>query len=532
MRGFLKGRGYWLWENTVLVLFSGILWIGSVCVVPWDGVIYAGAVRDVSPQSVGRNLIPFSLDIQSPEGKGQDGDRGTHKTVETVPSGTTVMKALASTKDFVNLKGPHQVCMRKGSLPSSGSYGCGVVVSPSDLQPSPLGEDAFSGYLDDFVQEIEEGEKKNSGVAFMSFRPLPGSFYEGLQRGMEITVSPLRADISRGLDPRNRDKIVQQTLYRSLDRGDVLGVVEVKVGEKDKRTSWEDYCPDWLVPYVEKLLDYFHESGKPMNAEVTAYHEPVGKRTASGKPVDVGVAAVDPSVIPMGKWISMPSYKYNGGCLQAADTGGKVKGNIIDAFVMSEEEAEKWGRRNVKVRIFDSKDACVKAHRDKGGMSVVEDIRDLVMEMQGSFFHADTANVTDGGRDPSSPMSLSVGGSQHPSASPQQSTPQPGSQQSTPQPGPQQSTPQPGPQQSTPQPGPQQSTPQPGPQQSTPQPGSQQSMPQPGSQQQSTSQPGSQQSVPQPESQQQASRENSISSDGRDRASKGKDAKKMGTQKV
>jgi 3D (Asp-Asp-Asp) domain-containing protein len=48
--------------------------------------------------------------------------------------------------------------------------------------------------------------------------------------------------------------------------------------------------------------------------------------TATGVPVTRGVVAVDPSVIPLGTRLYIPGYGYG----VAADTGGAVRGNVID----------------------------------------------------------------------------------------------------------------------------------------------------------------------------------------------------------
>lgn len=61
------------------------------------------------------------------------------------------------------------------------------------------------------------------------------------------------------------------------------------------------------------------------------------------------VIAVDPSVIPLGAMVKVEGY----GTAIAADTGGAIKGNIIDVLVKSEKyAASNWGRRNVKVEII------------------------------------------------------------------------------------------------------------------------------------------------------------------------------------
>jgi uncharacterized protein YabE (DUF348 family) len=48
--------------------------------------------------------------------------------------------------------------------------------------------------------------------------------------------------------------------------------------------------------------------------------------TATGVPVDRGVVAVDPSVIPLGTRMYIPGYGHG----VAADTGGAIRGNVID----------------------------------------------------------------------------------------------------------------------------------------------------------------------------------------------------------
>ncbi|MCJ8010006.1 ubiquitin-like domain-containing protein [Lederbergia wuyishanensis] len=60
------------------------------------------------------------------------------------------------------------------------------------------------------------------------------------------------------------------------------------------------------------------------------------------------VIAVDPRVIPLGTKVWVEGYGY----AVAGDTGGAIKGNRIDVFVASKEEAYRFGRRQVKIRIL------------------------------------------------------------------------------------------------------------------------------------------------------------------------------------
>ena len=70
--------------------------------------------------------------------------------------------------------------------------------------------------------------------------------------------------------------------------------------------------------------------------------------TASGIPATYGVAAVDPSVIPLGTRLYIPGY----GEAIAADTGGAIVGHKIDLCMESYGEAMEFGRQNVTVYVL------------------------------------------------------------------------------------------------------------------------------------------------------------------------------------
>jgi 3D (Asp-Asp-Asp) domain-containing protein len=72
-------------------------------------------------------------------------------------------------------------------------------------------------------------------------------------------------------------------------------------------------------------------------------------RTATGLKIGHGVVAVDPNYIPLGTRLYIEGYGY----AVAADTGGAIKGNRIDLGHNSRGEANRVGRRKVKVHILD-----------------------------------------------------------------------------------------------------------------------------------------------------------------------------------
>jgi uncharacterized protein YabE (DUF348 family) len=76
--------------------------------------------------------------------------------------------------------------------------------------------------------------------------------------------------------------------------------------------------------------------------------------TATGRMVRKGIIAVDPAVIPLGTrvYVEVPGRAADYGYAVAADTGGAIKGNIIDVYLDSSSSVNAWGVRKVKVYIL------------------------------------------------------------------------------------------------------------------------------------------------------------------------------------
>jgi 3D (Asp-Asp-Asp) domain-containing protein len=86
---------------------------------------------------------------------------------------------------------------------------------------------------------------------------------------------------------------------------------------------------------------------KTFTVEATAYTY-TGNPTATGVYPREGLIAVDPRVIPLGTQVYVEGYGY----AVAADTGGAIKGNIIDVFFPSLQRCLDWGRRPVKIYLL------------------------------------------------------------------------------------------------------------------------------------------------------------------------------------
>lgn len=80
---------------------------------------------------------------------------------------------------------------------------------------------------------------------------------------------------------------------------------------------------------------------RKLAVESTAYTW-TGNKTATGTWPDKGTIAVDPRVIPLGSKVYVEGY----GFATATDTGGAIKGNIIDVYFPSYDECIQWGRKH------------------------------------------------------------------------------------------------------------------------------------------------------------------------------------------
>ncbi|WP_430609242.1 3D domain-containing protein [Enterococcus sp. DIV0876] len=108
---------------------------------------------------------------------------------------------------------------------------------------------------------------------------------------------------------------------------------------------------------TSEATDSSDYSGTTLTMESTAYSSDPADTLGGGTVTATGqnllenpmAVAVDPSVIPLGTRLYVEGY----GEAIASDTGGAIKGNIIDVHFPTNTQAEQWGRRTVKVTILD-----------------------------------------------------------------------------------------------------------------------------------------------------------------------------------
>ena len=138
--------------------------------------------------------------------------------------------------------------------------------------------------------------------------------------------TPVLAPISFCLPDKVQEQVPEPGAYDGLTKQ------EIKELEAEREAA--------------RLIDQQVSRGgqKVMVMEATAYTW-TGNQTATGSWPTVGTVAVDPQVVPLGSVLYVEGY----GPAVAADTGGDIKGQIIDLYMDSEHECLQWGRRKVEV---------------------------------------------------------------------------------------------------------------------------------------------------------------------------------------
>ncbi len=109
------------------------------------------------------------------------------------------------------------------------------------------------------------------------------------------------------------------------------------------------------VKEIEKEIEWFYfvATGYSANDPLQG----TNNITATGKEIKKGMVAVDPKIIPLGTQVEIKDI----GLFIAEDTGGKIKGNRIDIYFETKEEAKDFGRQVIWVRMLGSNLQLVEA---------------------------------------------------------------------------------------------------------------------------------------------------------------------------
>lgn len=110
-----------------------------------------------------------------------------------------------------------------------------------------------------------------------------------------------------------------------------------------------DFLVQKLMQREEDTFTSNNIQSKALGEHILTFYTHTGNRTATGVYPKAGrTVAVDTNYIPHGTVL----YIEGVGIRIAEDTGGKIKGNRLDVFVDTKEEAIKKGVRKAKVHVI------------------------------------------------------------------------------------------------------------------------------------------------------------------------------------
>ena len=108
--------------------------------------------------------------------------------------------------------------------------------------------------------------------------------------------------------------------------------------------------------YVARFATLHETSALPVPGSRLAFSATgycKGILTASGVPVQSGIAAADPELLPVGSVIEIDSLpqKYNG-IYTVMDTGPAVQGRLVDIYMWNCNEALQLGRKPIHLTVL------------------------------------------------------------------------------------------------------------------------------------------------------------------------------------
>ena len=148
---------------------------------------------------------------------------------------------------------------------------------------------------------------------------------------------------SKGDMVKGKQTIFNKT-YLFNEDGTLNKEIQEEVSQENVKTSSDKKDPNI----------YYDKSGNPLGtgkkyiSNASAY---TGDTiTASGQRPRWGTIAVDPRVIPLGSRVYIPYFDK---VFIANDTGGIIRGTMIDIFMNSARNMNNFGRRNLEIIVLD-----------------------------------------------------------------------------------------------------------------------------------------------------------------------------------
>jgi peptidoglycan DL-endopeptidase CwlO len=224
----------------------------------------------------------------------------------------------------------------------SGNDPLAVLLGAKSLDAALAGLDGISraaGQNNRIVEQARSARTRLAGLASrLAERDAQLDGLAAAARARMATLAATASERSRLIGTLRRQQGLSAARIASIE-------AQARAAEARTTTMAIAAPPPALAP-VEAAGPLLTASGeRTLTVSSTGYS--IRGRTATGIPTAPGVVAVDPSVIPLGKRLTIPGY----GIGIAADTGGSVQGNTIDVWFPTTAQALGWGRRTVTITI-------------------------------------------------------------------------------------------------------------------------------------------------------------------------------------
>src|SRR5215470_3803219 len=134
-----------------------------------------------------------------------------------------------------------------------------------------------------------------------------------------------------------------------IEKGIGAAIMEPKVFLKNPSIQFKINPSESKLKGLPFASPSMETLGAAASFNATAYA--LRGRTRSGVYVRRGVIAADPRVIPLGSVVQISTPGYCG-VYTVHDTGKRIRGQMVDLWVESPQEARFFGRRQVKVHVL------------------------------------------------------------------------------------------------------------------------------------------------------------------------------------
>ncbi len=260
-----------------------------------------------------------------------------------VTAGMVVRLAKARTVN-VRLDGKDQALYTQAQTVADIVRVLGIELGPEDLVSLPLDTPVQNGMAVTIGRTLTTDEEVRDPVQPTTVYESDTSLGAGQTRiipGVEgVRVSHYRVTYKNGV-------VSGRVLLDSAITQQPVATRHIEGSKPSGGTRPTLNAPGYTGTYVRKMnvvATWYNASQGAWAAD-----DPNYGRTATGVMVGLGICAVDPTVIPLGTRFYVEGY---GNCV-AADTGGLIKGNIIDLGYPESVGDPGWGKRAVEVYILD-----------------------------------------------------------------------------------------------------------------------------------------------------------------------------------